>query len=327
MRCPSRSLGGMPRLPGLVQRRLCRTAAGWAALCVLATACQRETPRPPLAASAERPALPNAARRIVSLSPALTEVLFAVGCGAALVARDGWSDYPPAALKAQKLSGLVPPVEAVVAARPDLVLSHFPPQRLRAGLDAAGVVWRGLAPQRLDEVAATFSDIGRLCGRPADGAALSAAWQQAVADVRAARKDGPHPSVYLELDPGGGRPHTVGRGTFLDDVIQAAGGRNVMADAGRWLQVSTEQVLTAAPDVILLTVAARDAPARVAALRARAGWQRVPAVRSGRIFTVDPDLMSRPGPRLLVGLRAVARHLSPRALPPYPARLRALMGQ
>ena len=307
-------------------RRFSGLVASWSVLCLLAAGCQREPAEPQPAPATEGTAPRRAARRIVSLSPALTEVLFAVGCGASLVARDGWSDYPPAALKAQKLSGLVPPVEAVVATRPDLVLSHFPPQRLRAGLDAAGVAWQGLAPQRLDEVAGTFTQVARLCGRPTAGATLSAAWQQAVADVRAARKDGPHPSVYLELDPGGGRPHTVGRGTFLDDVIEAAGGRNVMAGAGRWLQVSTEQVLAAAPEVILLTVAAADGPARVAALRARAGWQRVPAVVSGRIFTVDPDLLSRPGPRLVVGLRAVARHLSPRALPPYPAALRALVG-
>lgn len=261
--------------------------------------------------------------RIVSLSPALTEVLFAVGCGDTLVARDGWSDFPPAAQRAPKLKGLVPPVEAVVAARPSMVLSNFPPARLRTGLDAAGVKWLGLAPKRLEAVAATFPLVGRACGREAAAKTLATAWRDAVEEIRKTRDKTKTPRVFLELDPGGGRPHTVGKGTFLDDVIDAAGGRNVMADAGRWVQVSTEQVLAATPDIILITAQPKAAAAAVANLKARPGWKHLPAVKNGRVFAVNPDLLSRPGPRLLLGLRAVAAHLTDTAMPALRPQLRA----
>lgn len=303
-------------LGGVLATLLCSLLAGCskppAPAVVTGTATATATPPPPA---------PATAHRIVSLSPALTEVLFAVGCGETLVARDGWSDYPAAAQRAPKLSGLVPAVEAIVAQRPDLVLTHFPPERLRAGLKVAQIPWLGLAPKRLTEIAATFVQVAKRCGHERDGRALAATFDDAVARVRASRAAGPHTRVFLELDPGKGRPFTVGRGTFLDDVLTAAGGRNVMAEAGAWVQVSAEQVIAAAPKVIFVTARAAEAEAKVAALRQRPGWQAIPAVRDGRVFAINPDLLSRPGPRLIRGLRAIAGHLSSAPLPPLDPRL------
>lgn len=255
--------------------------------------------------------LPGPARRVVSLSPALTEVLFAVGCGETLVGRDGWSDFPPEVEAAPKLAGLVPPVEAVAALRPDLVLTHFPPARLRSGLDALAIPWVGLAPGTLADVADAFVVVGAACGRAEAGLREAAAFRAAVAATRRRAHRHRRVRVYLELDPGGGRPHTVGARTFLDEVLRTAGGTNVFATRSGWLQVSAEQVLTARPEVVVFTTHETRSD-RLAHLRTqlqqRPGWASLPG--ASRLVAVSPDLLARPGPRLLDGLRRVADALA-----------------
>ncbi|MCO4761378.1 MAG: ABC transporter substrate-binding protein [Myxococcales bacterium] len=265
-------------------------------------------------------ALAAPAQRVVSLSPALTEVLFAVGCGDALVARDGWSDFPAAALRAPKLTGLVPSVEAIVTAKPDRVLTHFPPKQLQTGLAAAGIPWTGLAPERLDDIGRTIETIGDLCGQPARAQQLHTHWNQEVQAIRQLKPVGT--KVYVELDAGRGRPHTVGRGTFVDDVIVAAGGINVMANGGSWFQVSTEQVLAARPALIVLSCPREFHATRIAELKARPGWDQLPAVKNDRVFAIEADLFSRPGPRLLLGLRQLAALIHRTQPPPLPTQIR-----
>jgi len=262
------------------------------------------------------------AQRIVSLSPAMTEILYAVGCGDRLVLRDGWSDFPPVARKVPAIEGFAPSPEAILATQPDLVVSHFPPPGLRTALDAAGIAWLGYAPATLPAVAASFASIGQACGQPAAGANLRAAFQQRLAEVRARVAQRPAPRVFYEMDAGGGRPFTISRKSFGHEVLQAAGGTNVFADAeAPWFQVSTESVLTADPDFILLADAgAIDQPQSAEAVAARPGWATLRAVRERRVVPLQIDWVSRPGPRLILGIEQIAHTLHPQAFVAVPVR-------
>lgn len=260
--------------------------------------------------------LTRPAARIVSLSPALTEVLFAVGCGGAVVLRDGWSDYPRAARKVAKITGLKPSAEAVLAARPDVVLASFPPATLRTGLKSAGVPIFAFNPVTLAQVADTFLKVGRICGHQDDARQLASDFKAEVAQVAAAVKGKKRPGVFLELDASAdGQPFTLGKGSFGHELIEAAGGRNVFEEGrSAWFQVSIETVLSTNPEVILLADAlthkSRHTPETVAS---RPGWRGISAVKRGRVHAVSADWVSRPGPRLVLGLQQIAGLIHPAA--------------
>ena len=240
--------------------------------------------------------------RVVSLSPAATEVLFAVGCGAQLVARDGWSDFPAAAREVPALKGLVPSAEAVLATRATLVLTHFPPERLVKPLRAAGIEVLALSPKTLKQISETFVTIGERCGAADAGAKLKARFMRSFARIGAA-KDGPR--VYLELDPGGGRPHTVGGASFIHALIDAAGGQGLFPERDAWLQVSAEEVLIRKPELVVLTGTTPEKDRQ--RLAKRPGWGSCAACAADRVRVVHPDLLTRPGPRLIEGLELLRR--------------------
>jgi iron complex transport system substrate-binding protein len=251
------------------------------------------------------------ARRIASLSPALTEVLFAVGCGERVVLRDRWSDHPPEAAAIRAIDALAPSAELLLAARPDVVVASFPAGKLEGALRGAGLPWLGLSPSDLAGVGRDLRRIGALCGRPVAG---QRAAEDLAADLRrtAQRVAGRRrPRVYLELDhAAGGRAWTPGDDTFAAAVLRAAGADNAFADLRGWPQIGVEAVLAADPDVVLLAWpgAHQDAPARFAE---RPGVRGLRAVQQGRVLRVDPAIFGRPGPRVGEAVRTLAAMLHP----------------
>lgn len=256
--------------------------------------------------------LPAPAGRIASLSPALTEILFAVGCGDRLVLRDRWSDAPAAALAIPAIDALAPSAELLVAARPDVVVASFPAGKLRGALLAAGLPWFGLSPQTLEDVADDLRRIGVLCGQPERGRAAAAALRAQIAAIGRSIGDAPRPRVYLELDhAAGGKSWTPGEDTFAAAVLRAAGGVNVFAELRGWPQVGVEAVVAADPDVVLLAWpgANDDAVRRFAE---RPGVAGLRAVRQGRVLRVDASIFGRPGPRIGDAVGTLAALLHPR---------------
>ncbi len=263
--------------------------------------------------------LAKAAARIISLSPAITETLFAIGCGEQIVLRDNWSDHPPAATTLPSVGSFAPGAESIVAARPDLLLTTWPPPPLRSALDAAGVTWAAFAPTDLAGVSSSVERVGRLCGQPERATRERQRLEAAVAGVRAAVAGRVKPRVFYEMDAGaGGRPYTVGRGSFGHDLIAAAGGINVFGDTDQpWLQVSAEAILVARPDVIVLAdVDVIDSPQSVELVAVRPGWSAMEAVQARRIHPVHTDWVARPGPRVVKGLRQLASILHPGVVSP-----------
>jgi iron complex transport system substrate-binding protein len=245
------------------------------------------------------------ARRIASLIPATTELLFAIGAGRAVVGRTTWCDYPPAAARVLDLGdGIAPSLEAILAVRPDLVLLYNSAQN--AG--AAARLRRFRVPTLLLNTDA-LADVGRVArllggvtGHAREADSLDAAFQRSLA---AASPPPParRPKVLLLVweQP----PMTIGRGSFLSDLVRRAGGMNLFDDVGRSSgTISIEAVAARDPDLILTTSAGP------AAFATRPEWQVVRAVRERRFLRVNGSEFNRPSPRAPLAIRILARRMA-----------------
>ena len=301
-------------LPAQIRSVATQTAA---VLCLFLLACAEQSGAKPSARPTPSP-VERPVERIVSLSPAATEALFAVGCGKKLVLRDAWSDWPVEAKQVPAVAGFSPSAEAILASRPDLVLVHFPPSNLRQALDGAQIRWLAFAPQSLEAVAESLQTIGKACGQPAAGQQAAGKLRQEIAQVQKAVSGQPKVRVFYEMDASDpNKPYTVASGSFGHDVLETAGGSNVFGAASvPWLQVTTEAVLQADPDLIVLADSdAELQPQTPAMVAARPGWSALRAVQSRAVVSVPGNLLGRPGPRIGAGLRILAAKLHPSLAP------------
>ncbi len=259
--------------------------------------------------------LAGPAQRVVSLAPANTEILFAIGAGAQVVGRDETSDYPPAVLSLPTVGGYSGfNLEAIVALHPDLVLAAgINTPELVASLEQLGLTVYYLPnPNTLEEMYTNLETVAKLTGHETESSALVDSLKSRVTAVDAKIKPLSNiPTVYYELDATDPtKPYTAGPGTFVDLLIDRAGGKNIGADlTSQYPQISLEQLVVINPAVIILGDSAYgETPAKVAA---RPGWETLAAVQSGQIYSFDDNLVSRPGPRLVDGLEALAKLLHP----------------
>jgi len=257
------------------------------------------------------------AERIVSLAPSNTEILFALGAASQMVGRDSFSDYPTEAEQIQNIGGglMALNMELIVSVQPDLVLASplTPPEQV-ADLQNLGLTVIVVPnPTSFDGLYENLRSVAALTGRESEGEALVAALRTRVAAItEQVALASARPVVYYELDATDpNAPYTSGPGTFVDLLIKSAGGENFGASlSGEWVQVSVEELLSRQPDVIVLgdyTYGGVTAEQ----VRARAGWDTLTAVQQNKVFTFDDNLVSRPGPRLVDGLEAMAKLLHP----------------
>ena len=253
--------------------------------------------------------LPAAPLRIVTAAPSVTELAFALGLGDTVVAVDQYSNYPPeAASKVSIGSYIDPDLEAVVGAKPDLVLVtgvHL--ARIVPALEARNIPALVLDASNIEGVYTDILLLGRATGRRDRAESLVDSLRGRVAAVGRAVAGADPVSVFYEIDP---TLYTAGPGTFIDDLIRRAGGTNIAGGASTaYPQLSAEEVVAADPAVIILS----DEAAGVSpeAVKGRSGWSGIAAVKDDRIVVLDPDLGSRPGPRIVDALEQIARILHP----------------
>lgn len=253
--------------------------------------------------------------RIVSLAPSNTEILFAVGAGERVVGVDTFSDHPGEVASLPRLGGLTDTnFEKIVELAPDLILTIGGTDEQVARLEELGITVLVIQPETFEDVLDRIRLIGRVVGEEQAAADLLAEMGARVDAVRRAVGDVPEaerPRVFYEVwhDP----LMTVGPGGFIHDVIALAGGVNVFADADNpWPVVSLEAVVARDPQVIITTF--QDSYDQLLA-RSRPGWDGISAVQQGRVYRIDQNLISRPGPRLVDALEQVARFLYPELLP------------
>jgi iron complex transport system substrate-binding protein len=254
-----------------------------------------------------RVALPAPPRRIVSLIPATTELLFALGAGERVVGRTTWCDYPAEAARVPDLgNGIDPNVEAVLAAKPDLVLLYRSGANRGAAerLRGLGIPTLELATDRIADVDRITRLLGRALGLQQAAESLAARTERDLAaatvpaDLPAYR-----PTVFILVWD---RPAmTLGRGSFLSEILERAGARNVFDDLqSSSAQISVEAVAARDPDYILVSTAGDPA------IAGRSDWQLVRAVRERRFLRVRGSEFNRPSPRVGLAVREVAAALA-----------------
>lgn len=251
-------------------------------------------------------------KRIVSLIPAVTEMLFAIGAGEQVVGVSSFDTFPPEATTRPAVGGLFDPnYETILSLRPDLVITYGSQDELVRRLDATRIPHYSYRHGGLAQITSTIRDLGRVTGHVDQAERVAAGIEAELDEVRRAARGRSSPRVLLVFgrEDGSLRGLFVSGGVgFLNDLVVAAGGQNVMADVQReGLQLSAEQLLVRAPEVVIeLRGGAEWSDERRA--RELAVWKtaRIPAARSGRVSILTDESLVIPGPRVVTAAKAIA---------------------
>ncbi len=256
-------------------------------------------------------------QRIVSLAPSNTEILFAVGAGNQVVGRDTYSDYPAEAATVADIGGGFGALdtETILASTPDLVLAAnlTPAEQIQALEDLGLNVFVLGNPTDLPGMYENLRTVAAMTGHLEETETLITSLEERVAVVEE-KLSGvtERPLVLYEIDgTDPNAPWVPGPGTFVDALLSMAGGTNMSASLeGTWVQVSLETIIEMNPEIIMLGDAQWGGvtPEMVAA---RGGWDALTAVQEGKVYPFDDNLVSRPGPRMVDGLEALAKFLHP----------------
>jgi cobalamin transport system substrate-binding protein len=256
-------------------------------------------------------------QRIISLAPSNTEILYAIGAGGQVIGRDDLSNYPDAAQQIPSVGGGFGQLdsEKIVSLQPDLVLAAAitAPEQVQALEKLNLKVYYLPNPTDLNGMYANLETVAQLTGHQPEAQALIQSLKNRVdVVVKEVAPLSTHPLVFYELDSTDpNAPWTSGPGTFIDTLIDMAGGSNVgHILSSDWAQMSVESLIQQNPDIILLGdyTYGNVKPADV---MARAGWKDIKAVEQGKVYPFNDDLVSRPGPRQVDGLEALAKILHP----------------
>ena len=268
-----------------------------------------------MAVSAPRPrgfetSQAGAVQRLISLVPAVTEILFAVGAGNDVVGVSSYDRYPPEALTKTKVGALVDPdFERILSLRPSLVVVYGTQTDLIARLERARVQIYKYELSGLPNVTATIRSLSDRIGRADAGRVLAARIEGELAAIRQSVAGRPKPKAVLIFGREAGTLRGIyasGGIGFMHDMLEAAGGEDIFADVKRQsLQATTEMLLARGPDVIIEAYPSEGWPAdRIA--RERDVWRgllSLPAVKNGRVHVLSDDRLSVPGPRIVDGVK------------------------
>jgi iron complex transport system substrate-binding protein len=255
----------------------------------------------------------QAPQRIASLSPAATEVLYAVGAGPQIVATDLQSDYPAEAGNTAKLDAFQPNLEAIAAVEADLIIIASNQDNVVEALDRLGEKVLFLeVPATIDGVMEQVRLLALASGHAEDGERLAQEMKGRIEAVTGRLADVEQgPRVYHELD---NTFFTVAPNSFVGDFYNLLKARNIAEGTlTAYPQLTQEEILDRDPEVIILADA--DAGESAQTVKARPGWGVISAVKNDRIYVIDPDIISRPGPRVVDGLEQLARVLYPEKFP------------
>jgi iron complex transport system substrate-binding protein len=248
-------------------------------------------------------------QKIVSLAPSVTEILFAIGAGSKVVGVQDFSTYPPEALALPKIGGFPLNYELIASLQPDLCIGAdiTSPDDI-AKLEGLGLMVMVVNRTDLEGIFTNIEMVGKAVGldMPANdmAASMRAELKALQEQVKTAATK---PRVFMELDE---TLYTVASGSFIHPLIEMAGGANIAADSTNpYPQFSAEQIIAKDPEVIILADAAYGVTAEQ--VKARPGWDAITAVKNGAVHPIDGDIISRPGPRILEGLKALVSLIHP----------------
>ncbi len=253
--------------------------------------------------------LAEPATRVVALSAADCEVLYAVGAGDLLVGRGEYCDYPAEVLDVVAVqSGMETNLEQIIALQPQVLLMSAMAQTEDQvkQLEDAGIACVVSDAKDIEGVYTAIELIGTLTGHDEEAASVIANMQTTFDALSARAGELEGKSVYFEVSPLQYGLWTAGSGTFMDEIATLLGLKNVFADVSGWAEVSEEQVLEANPDIIVtIAMYYGEGQTPTEEILSRAGWQDLTAVQNGDILNLPDNELSRPGPRLATGAQAL----------------------
>ena len=256
----------------------------------------------------------EAAKRVVSLAPSNTEILYAVGAAEQVIGRDEFSDYPEEAKALPSVGGSMGEysVETIVSLKPDLVLAAEinSPELVKQLEDLGLTVYYLKNPTSFEELYVNLEIVAQLTGEDPTKLTDSLKARVDAVDEKIMPLSA-RPEVFYEIDAtDAAKPYTYGPGTFGNLLIARAGGTNIGNElTDPYPQISLEQIVVSNPSFILLGDSMWGVTAE--AVASRPGWETIEAVKSDQIFPIDDNLISRPGPRLVDGLEQLAKLLHP----------------
>ena len=257
-------------------------------------------------------------RRIVSLVPALTEMLFAIGAGPQVVGVSSYDEYPPSVKSLPRVGALIDPdTERILSLQPDLVITYGSQVDLQTQMRRASIPTFDYRHGGLDHILVTIRQLGQRTGHNPEANAVVEGIEARINAVKArvAGKPRPHTLLVFGREPKALRNIFVSGGSgFLRDMLVAAGGQDVFEDVGREsLQATTETILSRSPEVII-EIRSENIPIGKELDDELATWARlaaVPAVQNKRVYFITGQQMTVPGPRVADGVERMAKVLHP----------------
>lgn len=256
-------------------------------------------------------AIPKNPQRIISLAPSITEILFSIGLGDKVVGVDDCSDYPEEAKNRTKIgSYLMPNLEIIVSLKPDLVLvSDMTSKDNVVTLEEKELTVVALAPKTIEGIIHDIRLVGLIGNKTIEANNLADNLEQRTDAVTSKTSNITlyRPKVYIEYYP----YWTYGPGSFGNDLILMAGGRNIAATTTTaYPEITNEFIVASNPKIVIFTVGLH-ASTTVEDIRSRTGWDGTDAIKNNKIYTIDDDIISRPGPRIIDALEQLAELFHP----------------
>ena len=256
--------------------------------------------------------VPDPPKRIVSLAPNITEILYALDIGHRVVGVTVYSDYPDEAKQKPKVGSYVNlNIEKIVSLKPDLIIGTYGgnPKATVFRLEDLGFPVYITRTETVAEMLTMIEHIGTITYTSKKASVLANTLRERIDAVTSKVRNAEHPLVLLEINA---KPLiTTGSGSFQHEIIRLAGGRNLAGDSpARYPQYSLEDIVKKGPDVILIST--MDRSGLLEQYKAEwMRWENIPAVRNGRIYFINSDLIDRASPRIVDGLEEMARLIHP----------------
>jgi iron complex transport system substrate-binding protein len=256
--------------------------------------------------------IPESPRRIVSLAPSITEILFALGLNKEIVGVTIYCDYPEVALEKPKIGGFVnPSMEKIVSLKPDLIIGTRDGNRWETihRLNGLGFPVYLIDPKGFDGVIKMIKNIGEMVGRQKESEKIVVGMMVGKEEIATRAQFLPKPKVFFQV---GYTPIiTVGKGSLVDDLIRFAGGRNISEnERANYPLYNIEAILEKAPEIIIMS--SMDGKGNHSDLiKMWQNWKNIPAVQMKAIYVIDSNLVDRPSPRIIKGLEIMVRMIHP----------------
>lgn len=246
--------------------------------------------------------------RIVSLAPSTTELIYALGAGDKVVGVTDFDSYPPEVEDVEKVGGFKGPnIEAITAQKPDVIFaSNLSGQEEMESLENMGIPVIVLEAKNMDQIYESIKVMGQITGSEEKGEEIIKDMEAKIEEIKDKVKELPKVDVFYLVSFDGN--WTAGKGTFIDELISLAGGKNIAEEVDGWVQYSMEELVEKNPDVIITSPHAGD----IDDLKNTVGYKDTEAVKNDNVFVIsNDDIIARASNRIVLGLEEIAEFLHP----------------